>query len=236
MDELRVGSLLETPVWFQPLMEPNWVLPSERAGAQRIWVTDAGGAPIATIERPGLNGPSLGAALAEFPRLLAQEFRGAGVAGVWAPVYVPPSPAYALSAVLGQHLCLSLRDPNTHPTPDLANEERLIRRSASKSALTALGDFATRSAQLFPALLFFGGVAAAREAQNDVFQELRQTIAAVTMRASNPSDPLNRISVLMFRIFGEQGTADTREKTALSSGDEALKQWLMRVRALRWEH
>ena len=307
MDDLGPASLLDTPVWFQPLLEPTWILPSERAGAQRVcfaadldpsadaalslglplylaeairmttdavtssftrgfdaasdtpsvgegWlgltrvergpggltvvvrVNDAAGAPIAALERTGLDGAALGAALAELPRLLAQELRGAGVSGVWAPVYVPPSPAHGLSAVLGQHLCLALRSPGTHPTEDLPNDERLSRRSAAKGALTALGDLASRSAQLFPALLFFGGVAATRAAKNDVFKELRQTIAAVTMRASNPSDPLNRLSIMLFRMFDEQGTADSREKAALASGDEALKQWLMKVRALRWEH
>jgi len=306
MDDISPGTILDMPVWFQPLLEPTWILPSERSGAQRLcfaaevdpsadgalslglplylaeairmttdaatssftrgfrtgtdepamgegWlgltrvvqggggrtvgvrVRDAAGATLAELERTGLDDAGLATTLAELPRLLAQELRGAGVTGVWAPVYVPPSPAHALSSVLGQHLGLVLREPSTHPGPDTVNDERLSRRSAAKSALTALGDLATRSSQLFPALLFFGGVAATRAAKNDVYQELRQTIAALTMRASNPSDPLNRMSILMFRLFDEHGTADTREKAALASGDEVLKQWLMRVRALRWE-
>ena len=306
MDDISPGAILDKPIWFQPLLEPTWILPSERAGAQRLcfaadvdpradaalslglplylaeairmttdavtssftrgflagtdepaagegWlgltrisgvsnartvavrVRDAAGATVAELERTGLDDAGLTTTLAELPRLLAQELRGAGVSGVWAPIYVPPSSAHALSSVLAQHLCLALRDPGTHPAPDTANDERLSRRSAAKGALTALGDLATRSAQLFPALLFFGGVAATRAAKNDVFQELRQTVAALTMRASNPSDPLNRMSVLLFRFFDEQGTADSREKAALASGDEVLKQWLMKVRALRWE-
>jgi hypothetical protein len=306
MDDISPGPKLDTPVWFPPLLEPTWILPTERAGANRLcfaadldpaadgalslglplylaeairmttdavtssftrgfeagtdeavvgtdWlgltrvaegsngrtvavrIRDADGGTLAELERTGLDDAALGATLAELPRLVAQELRDSGVAGVWAPIYVPPSPAHALSSVLGQHLCLTLRDPDTHPRPDAPADDRLSRRSAVKGALTALGDLATRSSQLFPALLFFGGVAATRAAKNEVFQELRQTIAAVTMRASNPSDPLNRISVLLFRFFDEHGTADTREKAALASGDENLKRWLMKVRALRWE-
>ncbi|MEA2613970.1 MAG: hypothetical protein QOI52_1929 [Chloroflexota bacterium] len=306
MDDISPGPKLDTPVWFPPLLEPTWILPTERTGANRLcfaadldpgadsalslglplylaeairmttdavtssftrgfeagadeavvgkdWlgltrvaegtngrtvavrIRDADGGTLAELERTGLDDGALGATLAELPRLVAQELRDAGVSGVWAPIYVPPSPAHALSSVLGQHLCLTLRNPDTHPLPDAPADDRLSRRSAVKGALTALGDLATRSSQLFPALLFFGGVAATRAAKNDVFQELRQTIAAVTMRASNPSDPLNRMSVLLFRFFDEHGTADSREKAALASGDENLKRWLMKVRALRWE-
>ncbi len=302
---MDVGTLLDRPVWFHPLMDPAWILPSERAGAKRLcfaaevdptgdtalslglplylaeairmttdavtssftrgfvvgqdesvagedWlaltrvadgpggrtlavkVRDGAGEIVAELERPGLDNAALAAALAELPRLLAQELRGAGVSGGWAPIYVPPTSALALSSVLAQHLCLSLRRPGTHPTPDAPADEQLSRRSAVKGALTALGDLATRSSQLFPALLFFGGVVATRAAKNDVYQEVRSSVAAVTMRASNPADPLNRISVLMFRSFDEHGTADSREKAALASGDEALKRWLLKVRALRW--
>jgi hypothetical protein len=306
MDDMRPETLLDTPVWFPPLLEPTWILPAGRAGAQQLcfaadldpaadgalslglplylaeairmttdaattaftrgfqtgvdeplvgdaWlattrvtqgpdgltvgvkIRDAGGGTKVELERTGLRDPDLGTVLAELPRLLAQALRGEGVQGVWAPVYVPPSPAHALSAVLGQHLCLSLRDPNSHPAAGALPDETLSRRSGVKGALTALGDLATRSSQLFPALLFFGGIAATRAAKDDVFQDLRQTVAAVTMRATNPTDPLNRISVLLFRFFGEHGTADSREKPALSSGDEALKQWMLKARALRWE-
>lgn len=305
MDDIDLGTLLDKPVWFHPLMEPTWILPSERAGAKRLcfaadldpaadgalslglplylaeairmttdavtssftrgfvagedesvvgqdWlaltrvtegpdsrtlavrVRDGAGATLAELERSGLDDAGVGATLAELPRLLAQELRGAGVSGGWAPIYVPPTPSLALSSVLAQHLCLLLRRPGTHPTPDAPPDEQLSRRSAVKGALTALGDLATRSSQLFPALLFFGGVVATRAAKNDVYQEVRSSVAAVTMRASNPADPLNRISVLMFRSFDEQSTADSREKAALASGDEALKQWLLKVRALRW--
>ncbi|MEA2521761.1 MAG: hypothetical protein QOI81_1407 [Actinomycetota bacterium] len=306
MDDFDPRAPLDMPVWFRPLLDPTWILPAERAGAQRIcfaaevdpeadnaltlglplylaeairmttdavttsftrgfeagadegvasqgWlgltrvssaatgltlgvkIQDASGAPVVAVERTGLDPAATGAVLAELPRLLAQELRNSGVSGVWAPIYVPPTPTLALSSVLAQHLCLVLRDPNTHPSPDGPPDEQLRRRSAAKGVLTALGDLATRSSQLFPSLLFFGGVAATREAKNDVYQGLRQTIAAVTMRATNPADPLNRISVLLFRIFDENGTADSRERAALMAGDEALKQWLLRVRALRWE-
>ncbi len=306
MDDISPGTVLDKPVWYHPLMEPTWILPAERAGAQRLcfaadvdpgadlalslglplylaeairmttdaatssftrgfqagtdesaagegWlaltrvsgvsggrtlavrVHDPAGAMVAELERTGLDDAGLTATLAEIPRLLAQELRGPGVSGVWAPMYVPPSPALALSSVLAQHMCLALRNPGTHPRPGADNDERLSRRSGVKGALTALGDLATRSSQLFPALLFFGGVAATRSANDDVYQELRQTVAALTMRATNPSDPLNRLSVLLFRFFDEQGTADSREKAALAAGDDALKQWLLKVRQLRWE-
>jgi hypothetical protein len=306
MDDMKPGTRLDRPVWFQPLLDPSWILPAERAGAQRIcfvadmdpaadralslglplylaesirmttdaitssftrgfepasdaatvgqdWlgitrveaagglasvsvrIQDPSGALRAEVARPGLAGAALGATLAELPRLLAAELRPLGVSGVWAPMYVPPSAEHGLSAVLGQHLVLSLRAPGTHPGPDSPPDERLTQRSAVKSALTALGDLAARSSQLFPALLFFGGVAATRAAKNDVFQDLRSTVAGVTMRATDPVDPLNRMSIFLFRLYGEQGTADSREKSAMSSGDENLKQWLLKVRALRWE-
>jgi hypothetical protein len=193
-----------------------------------------GGEPLAEVDRSGSQA-EIGALLSELPRAVAASLRGEGVNGVWAPVYAPPSATTASRYVMAHRLLSRLRDPAFHPVPDAPWAEQEEKLARVKASLGALSNLASGASTLFPSLLFIAAIAATRACRDESYQELRRVAAAIAMKGTAPQDPLFRLSVLIFRLYEEHGSADQRTRALMPAAEESLKKWLTRVQALRWE-
>lgn len=191
-----------------------------------------GPADHAVVERGAIGSGGLETALADLPGAVTAAFRAFGVRSVWSTVWAPPTPGYALPQVRAHEMCRWLGDPaNCSPRPRETAEENRDRRQAVLGALRPLSDLAQRVPSPFTAFLFFAGLAAARDAGSGLHLEFRLPANAVCMNATDPRDPVFRMSVLVFRLLGDPVIAGQRAR-AIVTDDPDFRHWLTRTEAV----
>jgi hypothetical protein len=297
---LDAAAPLETPVWFGPLREPEWLLPRVRADAptmvfaaerwrepgvdgdgedlrlglplymaeaarfgtnaralalqgavdpedpprpgvvtvrsavapegkpsMRLRVFDMQGEPVDEIVRDAHDRAALGGALGSLLHAVTQASAPSGVRPIWNSLYSLPSGTALTSYVRGLHAALRI---TVEALPETAHVDALSeRRSDVRAVLTSLGALATSASEPFPALLFFGALAAAADARSSVVGEFRLQSNARCMTATDPLDPVYSMAMLVMHLFGDRAAADRRAEALRAAGDERVKRWVARV-------
>jgi hypothetical protein len=285
-------SVLEHPVWYEPLRSPSWLLPKVEADAPRIVFASVPGddrepaedrelreglpmylaeaVRYSTAARTGvsfdgsvepgaihgevltgdtlevrLRGPagedlgtvieaapdaaSLGRAIGALPGAVAAALRPAGVRSVWSTVFQIPIETHAADDVRGYEVCRSLRDPRIHQDVPDDSEETARRRAAVDSALRRLADLSGRVTTPFASMLFFAALAATHQHGNPAYLGYRLSANGRCTTATDPRDPVFRISVLVFRLLGDPVIAGQRARALANTDDEDLRRWLVRI-------
>jgi hypothetical protein len=196
-------------------------------------VEDGRGEWRAALREPVADDAALEAVIGTLPGAVTGALAAAGVRPVWSTVYVPPSPGHAAEQVRGHAVCAWLLDPELHRTDPSADPDEAARKRASvTAALSRLAELAGRSPSPFNALLLFAGLMAVRDAGSAVYLDFRLQANALCMTATDPRDPVYRISVLMLRALGDPEIAARRARSLAGDTDPALAAWLTRTEAV----
>ncbi|MGZ8630474.1 MAG: hypothetical protein ACXWZF_05840 [Actinomycetota bacterium] len=199
----------------------------------RVRVLDDRGTMLGEAACDAHDGPSLGPALATLPRAVFDAVAGAGVRPVWDSLYSSPPAALLPAYVRGQRACLRLTEPPLgDPGADADADAGARRRAGVAAVLRALGSLATSTSDAFPALLFFAGLVAARDAGSSAVGEFRLQANARCSAATDPHDPVYAIAALVQRVFGDVEASERRIERLRAGGDPALHRWLARVQAV----
>ena len=198
-----------------------------------IDVEDGGGGSVAALRLPVPDDAALETVIGTLPGTLTGALASTGVRPVWSTVYVPPSPGHAAEQVRGHAVCAWLLDPELHRTdPSVDADEVARKRAAVTAALSRLAELAGRSPSPFNALLLFAGLMAVRDAGSGVYLDFRLQANALCMNATDPRDPVYRISVLVLRALGDPEIAARRARSLGGDADPALATWLTRTEAV----
>jgi hypothetical protein len=194
----------------------------------RLRLFDPQGAPLDEIVRDARDAASLGDALGGLLHAVTQATASTGVRPIWNSTYSLPAGAALTSYVRGSH---AVRRVSDDALPDTAHVDALSERRADvRSVLTALGALATSATESFPALLFFGALAAAADVGSSVVGEFRLQANARCMTATDPFDPVYSMAMLVMELFGDHAAADRRAQALRVTGDERVIGWVDRVR------
>jgi hypothetical protein len=198
-----------------------------------IGVEDGGGGSVATLRLPVPDDAALETVIGTLPGAVTGALSSTGVRPVWSTVYVPPSPGHAAEQVRGHAVCAWLLNPEVHRTdPSVDADEAVRKRAAVTTALSRLAELAGRSPSPFNALLLFAGLLAVRDAGSGVYLDFRLQANALCMNATDPRDPVYRISVLVLRALGDPEIAARRARSLSGESDPALATWLTRTEAV----
>lgn len=196
----------------------------------RISVADGEGKVVTEIVHEAPDEASLGNAIAGSPNELTGKLRDLGVRPVWSTVYSPPLAPQAAEYVRAHRVCAWLCDPEVHaPVPDSpdATKEKM---EIVKGALQTLAGLAARLPSPLATALFFAGLAATKASGSGAHADFRLPANSLAMKADDPRDPVYRLSIPVLHLFGDEGAAETRMRTLMSSGDDEMRSWLARVR------
>lgn len=194
----------------------------------RLRVFDPQGAPLDEIVCDAHDSVSLGGALGGLLHAMTQASAPHGVRPIWNSLYSLPSGAGLAAYVRGLHAILRVTD---EALPETAQADAISERRADvRTVLTSLGALATSAAEPFPALLFFGALAAAADARSSVVGEFRLQANARCMTATDPLDPVYSMAMLVLQLFGDGAAAERRAEALRASGDERVTRWVARVR------
>jgi hypothetical protein len=196
----------------------------------RVRVIDPVHGERAPVERPVSPETELGPVLASLPRDVVDALRAGGVGSSWDPRFTSPAPDVAPWIVRGHHACVRLADPATFSDPN--GERRAVARDEARVVLRRLADAATSSDDVLPAVLFFATFEGATRAGMDAANDFRIAVNSRCMEATDPLDPIHRLSVLMLRRIGDENLAERRAQRSIAAvRDPAYLDWLERVRA-----
>jgi hypothetical protein len=194
----------------------------------RLRVFDAQGEPLEEVVRDAHDPVALGGALGGLLHAVTQAAAPSGVRPIWNSLYSLPSGAALTSYVRGLHGALRVGD---EALPETAHVDALNeRRGDVRTVLTSLGALATSASEPFPALLFFGALAAAADARSTVVGEFRLQANARCMTATDPLDPVYSLAMLVMHLFGDRAAAERRAEALRAAGDERVTRWVARVR------
>jgi hypothetical protein len=202
------------------------------ARAILVDVRDARGATIGEVRRAFHDDATLETVVGTLPGAVAAALAPVGVRPVWSTVYVPPPPGHAAEQIRGHAVCAWLRDPELHRIDASFDADEAARRRAAVAAgLTRLAELAGRSPSPFNAFLLFAGLMVVRDAGSGVYLDFRLQANALCMNATDPRDPVYRMSVLVLRALGDPEIAGRRMRS-LGAEDPALATWLTRTEAV----
>ena len=197
----------------------------------RLRVFDAQGEPLDEVVRDAHDAAALGGALGQLLHAVTQASAASGVRPIWNSMYSLPSGVALTSYVRGLHAALRVNDD---ALPETAHVDALSeRRGDVRTVLTSLGALATSASEPFPALLFFGALAAAADARSSVVGDFRLQSNARCMTATDPLDPVYSMAMLVMYLFGDRSAADRRAEALRATGDERVTRWVARVRGER---
>jgi hypothetical protein len=197
-----------------------------------VQLRGAGGEDLGTLTEPFGDDAGLGRAIGTLPNAVGAALRPAGVRSVWSTVFQVPPEAHAADHVRGYSVCRSLRDPALHRDVAEDSEETARRRAAVDVALRRLADLSGRVTTPFAAMLFFAGLAATHDHGNRAYLGYRLSANGRCTTATDPRDPVFRMSVLVFRLLGDPVIAGQRQRALAGSDDEDLRRWLTRVESV----
>lgn len=98
--------------------------------------------------------------------------------------------------------------------------------------LRRLADAATSTSEALPAVLFFAALVGATRAGFDATNEFRMSVNARCMDATDPRDPVFRLSVIALRAIGDEAIAERRAQRLEAVEDPSFQDWLERARGL----
>ncbi|CAN5648127.1 hypothetical protein BH18ACT17_BH18ACT17_13600 [soil metagenome] len=196
----------------------------------RVRVHDAHDDVIGEVVRQAKDERSLGEALEALPHAVSEITPKEDVRRTWSSAYILPSGPALTAYVRGQRACLRLRDG---VLPSAADPDAIAeRRAAVRLVLGGLGSLATSTSEPFPALLFFGALLAAHDAESPVVGEFRLQANARCTTATDPRDPVYAMAALVMRLFGDLDASERRMKALRATSDESMQTWLERVKAV----
>jgi hypothetical protein len=194
----------------------------------RLRMFDGQGEPLDEVVRDAHDPAALGGALGGMLHAVTQASAPGGVRPIWNSLYALPSGIALTSYVRGLHAALRVTD---EALPETAHVDALSERRAHvRSVLASLGALATSASEPFPALLFFGALAAAADARSSVVGEFRLQANARCITATDPLDPVYSMAVLVMHLFGDRAAAERRAEALRAGGDERVARWVARVR------
>ena len=200
-----------------------------RPPAIRIRLVDAAsGDERESIEREVESEADLGTVLVSLPRATIDVLRSTGVRSSWDPRYTPPPPTYAARVVRGHRACVRFTDPAFY-TAESA-DRRAAARDETKLVLRRLADAATSTSEALPAVLFFATLVGAMRAGFDATNDFRMSVNARCMDATDPRDPVFRLSVIALRTIGDEAIAERRAHQLEAVEDPSFQDWLERAR------
>jgi hypothetical protein len=187
------------------------------------------GEDLGTVTQPAGGDDGIGRAIVAFPGAIVAALRPAGVRSVWSTVFQPPAEALAADAVRAYAVCRFLLDPVSHRDVAGDSDATARRRAAVDAALRRLADVSARVPSPFASMLFFAGLAGCHEHGNHAYLGYRLSANGRCMTATDPRDPVFRVSVLVFRLLGDPVIAGQRTRALGSADDEDLRRWLARI-------
>jgi hypothetical protein len=197
-----------------------------------IDIDDGRGGSLAELREPIDDDATLETVIGTLPGAVTGALSSTGVRPVWSTVYVPPPPGHAAEQVRAHALCAWLLNPDLHQTdPSVDADEAARKRAVVTAALSRLAELAGRSPSPFNSLLLFAGLLTVRDAGSAVYLDFRLQANALCMTATDPRDPVYRVSVLMLRALGDPEIAARRARS-LAGDDPALAAWLTRTEAV----
>ena len=229
-EAVRYSTAARTAVSFGGSAEPRAILAQVAIGeALEVRLRGPDGEDLGTVSQPAADEASLGRAIGALPGAVVAALRPAGVRSVWSTVFQIPIESHAADDVRGYAVCLSLRDPEIHRDVADDSEATARRRAAVDTALRRLADLSGRVTTPFASMLFFAGLAATHQHGNRAYLGYRLSANGRCTTATDPRDPVFRISVLVFRLLGDPVIAGQRARILASTDDEDLKRWLTRI-------
>lgn len=186
------------------------------------------GSDLGTVADAGVSTSRAGT-IAALPGALVSALRPAGVRSVWSTVFQVPDEAHVEEQVRGYAVCRWLLDDDRHAEEEGDREATAARRAVVDAALRRLAELAGRTPNPFAAMLFFAGLAATHRAGNPVYLDHRLAANGICTTATDPLDPVFRMSVLVFRLLGDPVLAGQRARALGSVDDDDLRRWLARV-------
>ena len=180
------------------------------------------------IEREVEADTDLGSVLVSLPRATTDALRSTGVRSSWDSRYSPPPPASAARVVRGHRACVRLCDPGSFNFESA--DRRAAARDEAKLVLRRLADAATSTSEALPAVLFFATLVGATRAGFDATNDFRMSVNARCMDATDPRDPVFRLSVIALRTIGDEAIAERRAQRLESVEDPSFQDWLERAR------
>jgi hypothetical protein len=130
--------------------------------------------------------------------------------------------------VRGHRACVRFADPAFY-TAESA-DRRAAARDESKLVLRRLADAATSTSEALPAVLFFATLVGAMRAGFDATNDFRMSVNARCMDATDPRDPVFRLSVIALRTIGDEAIAERRAHQLEAVEDPSFQEWLERAR------
>jgi hypothetical protein len=234
-EALRYSSVARTAVAFDGPVDDGSIAAelapigaaTERALAVRL--RGVSGDDIGTITQAFTDDADLGRAVALLPGAVGAALRPAGVRSVWSTVFQMPVETHAADLVRGYAICRWLQDPRSHRDVSTDSEETARRRAAVDGALRRLADLSGRVTTPFASMLFFAGLAACHDHDNPAYLGYRLSANGRCTTATDPRDPVFRISVLVFRLLGDPVIAGQRTRALAAADDQELRRWLARI-------
>ena len=181
-----------------------------------------------SIEREVESDADLGAVLVSLPRATTDALRSTGVRSSWDSRYSPPPPASAARVVRGHRACVRLCDPGSFISESA--DRRAAARDEARLVLRRLADAATSTSEALPAVLFFATLVGATRAGFDATNDFRMSVNARCMEATDPRDPVFRLSVIALRTIGDEAIAERRAHQLEAVEDPSFQDWLERAR------
>ena len=198
-------------------------------GTLTVRLRGPGGEDLGAVTEPFGDDAARARAIGTMPGAVAAALRPAGVRSVWSTVFQLPAESHADDYVRGYSVCRSLRDPALHHDVADDSEETARRRANVDTALRRLADLSGRLPTPFASMLFFAGLAATHQHGNQAYLGYRLSANGRCTTATDPRDPVFRISVLVFRLLGDPIIAGQRQRALAATDDEDLRRWLTRV-------
>jgi len=197
-------------------------------GAVANGVTSVAGGQVSAgdVRHGAADDAELGHVLSGLAPEVVASLAGVGVRAAWSTVYSAPPPAVAPALVRGHHAVTWLADPATHEPVEGDRDASAARRAGVHRVLAGLAEVASRAAGVTGLALFYAGLALTKAAGSDVHGAFRLQANALAMGASDPRDPVYRLSIAALSIFGEDEAAASRARELKRGADEALARWL----------
>ena len=180
------------------------------------------------IEREVESDADLGAVLVSLPRATTDALRSTGVRSSWDSRYSPPPPASAARVVRGHRACVRFADPAFYAAESA--DRRAAARDEARLVIRRLADAATSTSEALPAVLFFATLVGATRAGFDAANDFRMSVNARCMEATDPRDPVFRLSVIALRTIGDEAIAERRAHQLEAVEDPSFQDWLERAR------
>jgi len=168
-------------------------------------------------------------ALGALPVATASALREAGVRSLWSTVYQPPGHGHAADYVRAHALCRRLMDHDAYRDIGGDAEATAERRAGLDAAYRSLAELAGRVPSPLAAMLFFAGLAAGHDAGSGAYQGFRLSANGRCTTATDPRDPVFRMSILVFRLLGDPVIAAQRVRQLGVVDDPDLAAWLTRI-------